>query len=87
MQTLMFSQAVNPTKKVHSALISPMRLGEKTGMGRALGMPREFVGWTDCDVAASNPGDAEVVCHCHLPCDGKGAMKKNMCWGCGQRWI
>ena len=82
-----FYQAVNPTKKV-TPLISPMRLGEKTGMGRALGMPREFVGWTDCDVQPPNPGDAKVVCHCHLPCDGKGAMKKNMWLGAsGQRWI
>lgn len=37
-----FYQAVNPNKKVTPFDFS-MRLGEKTGMGRALGMPREFV--------------------------------------------
>ena len=55
MQTLIFSQAVNPTKKV-TPLMSPMRLGEKTGMGRALGMPKGICGWdTERSIARIDP--------------------------------
>ena len=56
-----FYKAVNLTKKVTPFDFS-MRLGEKTGMGRALGMPREFVDgnfWVgDCDVQPFHKTDS-----------------------------
>lgn len=75
-----FYQAVNPTKKVHSVDVSnEVRWEDRNG--QSVGDAKTNL-WDGLIVTCSlQPGDAKVICHCHLPCDGKGAMKKNMCWG------
>lgn len=59
-KTKRFGEDTNFTKlliqpKRFTPLMSPMRLGEKTGMGRALGMPRRICGMDWLWRAASNP--------------------------------